>query len=31
VLAREVLEDKLTDRKVIKQLIKNWKADYLRA
>ena len=31
VLARKVLDEKLTERKPIKQLIKNWKADYLRA
>jgi hypothetical protein len=30
-LARKVLEEKLADRKAIKQLIKNWKPDYLRA
>jgi len=30
-LARKVLDDKLTERKAIKQLIKNWKPDYLRA
>lgn len=30
-LARKVLDDKLADRKVIKQLIKNWQGDYLRA
>jgi hypothetical protein len=30
-LARKVLDDKLNDRKAIKQLIKNWKPDYLRA
>lgn len=30
-LARKVLDEKLCDRKVIKQLIKNWKPDYLRA
>ena len=30
-LARKVLDEKLTDRKAIKQLIKNWKADHLRA
>ena len=30
-LARKVLEEKLTERKAIKQLIKNWKPDYLRA
>ena len=31
VLALKVLDEKLTDRKAIKQLIKNWKPDYLRA
>jgi uncharacterized membrane protein YciS (DUF1049 family) len=31
VLARKVLDEKLTERKAIKQLIKNWKPDYLRA
>jgi Family of unknown function (DUF6526) len=30
-LARQVLDDKITDRKTIKQAIKNWRADYLRA
>jgi hypothetical protein len=30
-LARKVLDEKLNDRKTIKQLIKNWKPDYLRA
>lgn len=30
-LARRVLEEKLTDRKAIKQLVKNWQADTLRA
>jgi hypothetical protein len=30
-LARQVLADNLTDRKVIKKLVKNWQADYLRA
>ncbi len=30
-LARKVLEEKLTDRKAIKQLIRNWQADLLRA
>jgi len=30
-LARKVLDEKLNDRKAIKQLIKNWQADYLRA
>jgi hypothetical protein len=30
-LARKVLDEKLTERKAIKQLIKNWKPDHLRA
>lgn len=30
-LVRKVLDDKLDNRKAIKQLIKNWKPDYLRA
>ena len=30
-LARKVLTDNLTDRKVIKQLVQNWRADHLRA
>jgi Family of unknown function (DUF6526) len=30
-LARKVLEEKLADRKVIKRLIRDWQADYLRA
>jgi Family of unknown function (DUF6526) len=30
-LARKVLTENLNERKAIKQLIKNWKADYLRA
>jgi uncharacterized membrane protein YciS (DUF1049 family) len=30
-LARKVLEEKLTERKAIKQQIKSWRADYLRA
>jgi len=30
-LARKVLDDKMNDRKAIKQLIKDWRADYLRA
>jgi len=30
-LARKVLDEKLTERKAIKQLVKNWKPDYLRA
>src|SRR6202790_5345756 len=31
VLARKVLDEKIKDRKAIKQLVKNWRADYLRA
>lgn len=30
-LARKVLDEKLSDRKVIKQLVKDWQGDYLRA
>jgi hypothetical protein len=30
-LARKVLDDKMTERKAIKQLVKTWKPDYLRA
>jgi Family of unknown function (DUF6526) len=30
-LARKVLDEKLRDRKTIKQLIKNWRPDYVRA
>ncbi len=30
-LTRKVLDEKLTDRKAIKQLVKNWRADNLRA
>jgi len=30
-LMRKVLDEKLTERKAIKQLIKNWRPDYLRA
>ena len=30
-LARKVLDEKLNDRKAIKQLIRNWQPDYLRA
>ena len=30
-LARRVLEEKLTDQKEIKRLIKEWRADHLRA
>ena len=31
VLARKVLDDKMQERKSIKQLVKTWKPDYLRA
>jgi uncharacterized protein DUF6526 len=31
VLARQVLDEKLNDRKTIKRRIKNWQADFLRA
>lgn len=30
-LMRRVLDEKLTQRKAIKQLVQNWRADYLRA
>ena len=30
-LTRKVLDDKLTDRKTIKKMVKSWQADYLRA
>jgi hypothetical protein len=30
-LARKVLDEKISERKPIKQLVKNWRADYLRA
>jgi Family of unknown function (DUF6526) len=30
-LARKVLDEKIKDRKVIKQQVKNWRPDYLRA
>jgi hypothetical protein len=30
-LARKVLDEKIQERKTIKQLVKNWKPDYLRA
>src|ERR1700738_1179319 len=30
-LARKVLDEKMKDRKAIKQLVKTWKPDYLRA
>lgn len=29
-LARKVLDDKLTDRKAIKQMVQNWRPDHLR-
>ena len=31
VLARRVLDERLDDRKAIKQLVQNWQADHLRA
>ena len=31
VLARRVLDDKITDQKTIKKLVQNWRADYQRA
>ena len=31
VLARKVLDDKMEERKAIKQMVKNWRPDYLRA
>ena len=31
VLARKVLTDKIIEGKVIKQMVQNWRADYLRA
>lgn len=31
ILARQVLDEKLTDRKTIKRRIKNWQPDFLRA
>jgi hypothetical protein len=31
VLTRKVLDEKLTQRKAIKRLVKNWKPDYVRA
>jgi len=31
VLLRKVLDEKLNERKAIKQLVKNWRPDYLRA
>jgi Family of unknown function (DUF6526) len=30
-LARKVLDDKVTERKAIKQMVKTWRPDYLRA
>ena len=30
-IARKVLDEKLSDRKAIKQLVKDWQADYVRA
>jgi hypothetical protein len=30
-LARKVLDEKLSDRKTIKKLIRNWQPDFLRA
>jgi hypothetical protein len=30
-LARKVLDDKISERKAIKQMVKTWKPDYLRA
>jgi len=30
-LARKVLDEKLTDQKAIKQLIRDWQGDFLRA
>jgi hypothetical protein len=30
-LARKVLDEKMSDRKAIKQLVKDWQGDYLRA
>lgn len=30
-LARKVLDERLTDRKAIKKLVRNWQADHLRA
>jgi hypothetical protein len=30
-LARNVLNDRVTDVKAIKQMVKNWRADYMRA
>jgi hypothetical protein len=30
-LARKVLDEKMAERKAIKQMVKTWKPDYLRA
>jgi hypothetical protein len=30
-LARKVLDEKMTKRKAIKQMVKSWRPDYLRA
>jgi hypothetical protein len=30
-LARKVLDEKMNERKSIKQMVKNWRPDYLRA
>jgi hypothetical protein len=30
-LARKVLDEKMSERKAIKQMVKTWKPDYLRA
>jgi hypothetical protein len=30
-LARKVLDDKMTERKAIKQMVKSWRPDFLRA
>jgi hypothetical protein len=30
-IARKVLDEKMNDRKAIKQLVKDWQGDYLRA
>ena len=30
-LARKVLDEKMTERKAIKQMVKTWRPDYLRA
>lgn len=31
ILARKVLDDKMTERKAIKRMVKTWRPDYLRA